>query len=419
MRRIMFNWKRYLFPATVVFVGIILAVATLGVNDAGKRTVIQTPGGELSVKFDPGVYFTWFGKTWEYNDFITFDYDRDTAGSGTTLDQAGIGVRYQDGGMGTIYGKSRYALPGDGKTMLELHKAFRSNAGVANKLIKPVTEEAMNLTAGLMRSEEGYATKRAIFTELAKAQIAKGKFVTRIKTITVTDPVTEKTVKTEIPEIVEKGNIRQHVPSDLSKFGVTLETLQLNDPGFEESTMKQITEKRKATMDIITAKANAEKAKQTAITAEEQGKANVMTARYKEEVIKEQAVVVAQRVKEVAIIAADQKVEVAKAAKLEAKEMKLRAAEVKQEQILLGQGEAERKRLVMEADGALQQKLDAYIKVNETYAKQFGKQKWVPEIQIGSTGEGDGNYANALIQMLTATTAKQIALDAKIVDNAK
>ncbi|MCI0668337.1 MAG: hypothetical protein L0Y43_09825 [Methylococcaceae bacterium] len=44
-----------------------------------------------------------------------------------------------------------------------MHKAFRNNDGVALKLIKTVTEESMNLTAGLMTSEEAYTEKRGTF----------------------------------------------------------------------------------------------------------------------------------------------------------------------------------------------------------------------------------------------------------------
>jgi len=408
------NWKRYAIPGGVVSITLILWLMTAGINDAGHRTVIQTPGGSLSVKFEPGIYFTNFGKTWEYNDFLTFDHDRtDSEDRGTILDQKGIGVRYQDGGIGTVYGKARFALPNDELTMLALHKAFRSNKGVANKLIKPVTEEAMNLTAGLMRSEEAYATKRAIFTELAKSQIGKGKFVTRIETTTVTDQVTGKTVETEVPMIVEVGGVRQHVESDLSKFGVTLETLQLNDPGFESATKTQIADKRRINMDIITAKANAEKAKQETITAEEQGMANVMTAKYEKEVEKQRAVTDAERVKEVAAIKATQKVEVAIQAKLEAVQFKLRAKEIKQANILEGEGLAEKKRLIYQADGALQQKLDTYKYVNDRYAIAISKQKWVPEVQMGSTS-GTGSSANDLISLLMTKTAKDLSLDMSV-----
>jgi hypothetical protein len=53
-----------------------------------------------------------------------------------------------------VFGKARFALPSDEEHMIRLHKDFRSNDAVANKLIKTLAEESMNLTAGLMTSEE-------------------------------------------------------------------------------------------------------------------------------------------------------------------------------------------------------------------------------------------------------------------------
>jgi len=426
---------RIAIPVVVMLSILIVSPMLFGINDAGHRTIIQYPNGTMNIKFDAGIYPQWFGKITGYNDFITYDFDRSQAEGGpTTLDKSGISVRYQDGGMGTVYGKARFSLPIDEKTMLELHKAFRSNAGLANKLIKPVTEEAMNLTAGLMRSEEAYATKRAIFTQLAKSQVANGKFQTKLETTTIKDEATGKTVWKEIP-IVDLDENKQpiHLSSDLKEFGIVLAGFQLNDPGFEESTMKQISDKRDATMAIITAKANAERAKQEAITAEEKGKANVMTAKYEQEVEKEKAVVMADREKEVAVIAAKRKVEVAEQAKLEAlvvaerrvavaeqakleaEQKKLMAKEYKQEQVLRGEGDGAYKRLVMQADGALEQKLEAYKYVMGKFANEFGKQKWVPEVQMGGTGAEGGNEAANLINLLTANTLKQLGLDMKMV----
>ena len=423
-------------PSIILVVGLIVALMTVGINDAGQRTVIQFPSGQLIVKFDPGVYFSLFGKTTEYNDLITFDFDRtNSEGGESTLDQSGINVRYQDGGMGSVYGKSRYALPLDAETMILLHKSFRSNSGLANKLIKPVTEEGMNLTAGLMSSEDAYATKRAIFTQLAKSQISKGKFQTELETVTITDEVTGKYVTKQVPVISLDSNKQQiHLDSDLVKYGVTLEGFQLNDPGFEETTRAQIAEKRAATMAIITAKANAEKAKQMAITAEENGKANVMTAKYLEEVEKEKAVVVAGREKAVAVIAAERavevaeqaklealvvaerKVEVAEQAKLEAEQYKFEQAELKEANILQGEGLAKKKRLIYEADGALTQKIDAWTNATIAGYKYLGQQKWVSEITLGSGG-AEGQTGDAMTQfmsLLSTKAARDLGLDMKM-----
>ena len=124
-----------------------------GINDAGDRTVVQYPTGTLYVHFEPGVYVLWFGRETKYRDVLTYDFDKTSSEGEATIDESGIPVRYQDGGIGTLYGKIRFNLPVTEEDMLAVHKAFRSNTGVAQKLLKPITQEAQNLTAGLMTSE--------------------------------------------------------------------------------------------------------------------------------------------------------------------------------------------------------------------------------------------------------------------------
>ncbi len=399
-------------PVGLMITLIILAFLTAGINDAGKRTVVQWPNGKLFTKFEPGVYFKFFGTSTEYNDVITFDFDATVAPGNVTLDRPGIPVRFQMGGKGTMFGKARFALPNDEPNMLKLHKETRSNKAVAEKIILPVTESTLDKTAGLFNSEEVYATKRAIVEDYAKMQIMKGKFLTEVKVTTTTDPVTGKSVEKEVPVPLMKDGKFQHDISDLKRFGITLVGFNLNDPGFEPDTQTQIANKRQIAMNINIAKTKAEEAKQNTITEEESGKARVMTAKYKEEELKIQQVVQAQRIAEVAVLKAKQLVDVAAQSKLQAVQAKLEAAEYKQEQILRGEGDAAYKKKVMQADGALAQKLDAYVKVNARYAQEFGKQKWVPEVQMGPS-EG-GNSAAGLIELLTTKTAMDLGLNKTI-----
>ena len=400
----------------ILFVGVILvSFMAFGINNAGHRTVVQYPTGTLYVKFSPGIYPQWFGTAEVYNDVITFDYDKTDSDFGSSINQVGISVRYQDGGTGSVYGKARFSLPSDEDTMLHLHKAFRSNRGVSQKLIKSVTEEGMNLTAGLMSSEEAYAEKRSIYTQWSSQQISMGKFQTKLEKVSTFDESTGKTVTKNIPVISYGDNgLPIHLDSDLADYGITVNGFQITDWDFEPKTLQQIATKREATMAIITAIANAERAKQDAITSEEQGKANVMTAKYEKEVIKEQAIVDAQRQKEVAVISAEKNVEVARQIKLEAEQKKLAAAEYKQEQILRGEGDGAYKRIVMQADGALAQKLVTYERVMNRFASAIEKQKWVPEVQMGDSNGSGGANAMTLIEMMGVKAAKDLSLDMKI-----
>jgi len=413
--------QKNIIYAALGFIGLIVIFLNVGINDAGERTVVQYPTGTLFVKFTPGIYFKGFGNTWVYPDVITYDFDK--AGSAgkekeTSLIATGIAVRYQDGGTGTVYGKARFALPNDEETMIRLHKDFRNRYAVAEKLIRTVTEESMNLTAGLMTSEEAYAEKRGIFTQWAEQQVASGKFFTELKSIVEKQEATNEHQIRNIPVIKlgEDGLPRQHA-SDFKMYGIKVNGFQITDWDFERKTLEQISRKREATMGIITAKADAERARQEALAAEEQGKKNVMVDRYTKEQEKVQAVVDAEKDKEVAVTQAMKAVLVAEQGKLEAEQKRLAAIAYKQEQILRGEGDAEYKRLVMSADGALSAKLDAWKAVHIRYAEAIEKQKWVPEIQMGGNAQAGGSAANDLIELLKAQTAKELKLDMSVKNN--
>lgn len=381
---------------------------------------MQYPTGTLIVKFSPGLYFKAFGNTTTYWDVYTYDFDK--AGSAgksneNSLVANGVAVRYQDGGTGTVFGKARFALPIDADTMIRLHKDFRDRYAVAQKLIRTVTEESMNLTAGLMTSEEAYAEKRGIFTQWAEQQVASGKFFTELKSVTEKQEATNEHLTRNIPVIKygADGLPIQHA-SDFEMYGIKVNGFQITDWDFEQKTLDQISRKREATMGIITAKADAERARQEALTAEEQGKKNVMVDRYAKEQEKIQAVVDAEKEKEVAVTKATQAVLVAEQGKLEAEQKRLAAIAYKQEQILRGEGDGEYKRLVMSADGALTAKLEAWKAVQIRYAEAIEKQKWVPDIQMGGN-PASGGAANELIDMLKVQAAKELKLDLGVKGN--
>lgn len=392
-------------------------------NEAGKRQVVQYADGTLSCVFEPGPYMTYFGSSTEYPDVMTMDFDRTVNNDGGSVEQEGIGVRYRDGGLGTVYGIARYALPGhcEGSGgMLEIHKELRSANGLAFKMLKPFTEETANQTAGLMTSEESYAEKRGIFTDWFRQQLVNGRFKTRMDQIVTTEPGKEFCLEGEefltAQQKVECRNVKKtrenvpviddsqtdiHLASDLDQYGITLSGFQLQAPDYEPKTLQQISDKREATMGVITANANAERAKAEAEEAEQRGIKEEVEARY-----------AALKIAAKEVVDAEKKVKLAEQSKLEAQQKAEAAEFYKQEQILMGEGEAERKRLVMEADGALEQKLAAWEQVNRHYSDALAQNKLVPDIMFGSGGEDIASTpAHDLMSMLMVKTAKDLQLN--------
>ena len=153
--------------------------------------------------------------------------------------------------------------------------------------------------------------------------------------------------------------------------------------------------------------ADAKAAEQRALTAVKEGEADAAKAKWEQEVIKAKAVTKAEQEKAVAELQAKKLLRVAE---LDAQA----AGQEKTANKLRGDGEAYRKRVVMEADGALEAKIEAakYIHQNYALALQNYNGDWVPQTVIG--GSGDGEYANGgmdLINMLLVKTAKDLSLD--------
>jgi len=404
-----FQRKHVVFGIIAILL-VIFCSCSFGYNSPGERTVYTPLFGEMQVKFEPGFYANWFGPVETYNDFVTFDFTQTESEEDVTLDRPGIAVWFNDGGKGTVYGKVRLKLPDDVETMLAMHLAFRSHRGVAIKTIEPVVTEAVFASAGLMSSEAAYAEGRGDLARWVRQQISSGLFQTEVVTETIggdggeevppdqEPPTAERLIQRPIRRILyDVAGAPLQFESDFVTYGIKVDGFQLVDLSFEPRTMQQINEKREATMAIITARAEAERAQQDLITAEAEGRANVMVAQYEEEIIKKRSEVQAERDAAVAQIAAEQ--------------LRDAAEFYREEQVLRGEGDAEYRRQLLEADGALEAKLEAYVAVMEAAFTAVGQQQWVPELWI-QNGEGaDGNQAMSLIDLLTAKVLQDLGLD--------
>ena len=70
----------------------------------------------------------------------------------------------------------------------------------------------------------------------------------------------------------------------------------------------------------------------------------------------------------------------------------------------------------MQADGALEKKLQTYLEVSKLYAdaiKGYGG-NWVPNVVMGGGAGTAGSGAQQLVDLLTAKTAKELGLDINI-----
>jgi hypothetical protein len=176
-----------------------------------------------------------------------------------------------------------------------------------------------------------------------------------------------------------------------------------DDFAYEKAILEQIGNVREAQMKATAAFARADAAAQDEKTAAAEGRAAVAAAKATAEVEKQKAVTAAEQARDVAVLAAESRKQVAE-------QDRLAAAESKQANILLGEGEAARKRLVMQADGALAQKLATYAEVQAKWAEAFQNRK-VPTTIFGASSSGTDSDVSNFMSLMTLQAAKELGVN--------
>lgn len=296
--------------------------------------------------------------------------------------------------------------------ILAIHKSFRSNNALQLGAIEQMAMQAVQLTASMMTAEDSYRNRRPQFISAVTDQIINGLYVTETETIKRLD--SEETMQIQ-RVVADENGVPKRQPRDLDDYGIRITQVNVTDIDYEKEVTDQIAKKREASMQAELAKVKAEEARQAEIQAQEEGKKNVTVAKYQEEELKIKEVTRAQKEKEVATIAAQREVEVAKLEKEKA-EIEVEKAQLEKKAIIeRAQGEAQARKLIMEADGALEKKLQAYIEVQRAWAEAYTKQRPTPDITIGEES-GSSNAAQVLMDLLTIKASKDLAIDLQVKD---
>lgn len=350
--------------------------------DANEIVCIQSPiSGKLTWHTTPGTRWQGFGKVSVYKKLKTYIFE--------------IPVRFNDGGHGTIFGSINYEIPFSIDLLNSLHMKYGSDEAIQKQLIETITNKCVYMTGPLMSSKESYAEKRTNLISYIEDQIANGVYKTKQSEVKTKDQMTGQDKTVTVVEIVigKNGKPERQEDAVLNNYGIKTSNFAVTRLPYDEAVENQIKQQQGLVMQVQTAIASAKEAEQSAITIAKQGESSAAKAKWEQEVIKAKEVTLAQQKYEVSV--------------LEAKS----AEQQKRRDILLGEGEGSRKRLVMQADGALDKKLEAWVEVNKLYAeaiKGYAGQ-WVPAIVMGDQKSSNG--ATALVDLLTAKTAKELGLE--------
>lgn len=413
------------FSPTAIFTlgGVAIAALVLLISipqiievlDAKHVMTIQYPNGNIETFTEPGPKMQWFGTVTKYERRASYEFDSDPACPKSS--QGGHGysaqkIRFAEGGHAFLCGKLQWEMPTKPDRLIAIQKDFSSQNAIEQSLVGPALTNAIYFSGQTMTSQESSAERRGELLSYIEDQLKNGVYRTVTRQERQIDPITKQERNiTRVEIVIDKdGKPLRSNRSAIGEYGITLVQTSISEIKYEKEVEDQIKLQQQAQAAIKISIANATKAEQDARTAEEQGKANAATAKWLQEKIKATEVTKAEQEKAVATLNAEKERDVAKLAK--------DAAEfTKQEQILLGQGESERKRLVMSADGQLALKLETLKEINFRYAdaiKGAQPHAWSPTVVMGAGASGSPNTAAALVDLLMAKTARDLAVDVRV-----
>jgi regulator of protease activity HflC (stomatin/prohibitin superfamily) len=397
-----------------VFLLLLLAVSagSLFENiDADEIMVVQSPvSGELTWHLTPGLKWQGFGKVTVYKKRAQYWFsNQNNQGQDDDLAKdRSQRIQFNDGGHANLSGGISWELPLDETSLNLINSKYGSPEAVEQQLVRPVIEKSIYMSGPLMSSTESYAERKSELIHLIEDQIQNGVYLTKTIREKQVDPITKVEKTVSFVQLIDdsKGGFKRAEESPLSEFNLKVFNLTIDNVRYDAQVETQIQEQQKSIMQVQIAMIQAKEAQQREVTVEAEGRAVAEKAKWEQKAIAAKAEAEAEQKKNVAVTEANQKLEVAK--------LETEAAEQKKlADIALGEGESQRRKLVMEADGALEKKLEAYVAVNSLYAKAIGEHNgnWVPQVVMGASGDKNSNGATDLISLLLAKTAKDLSLD--------
>jgi hypothetical protein len=402
-------------PKTIIagIAGILIFITFLVINpfswnDAGNRTVVERTNGQQIVQFAPGIFYAgFFAKEKEWPNQISVTYQEENPllelqDNGIEVGQ--IMIRFSDATTANVKGITQFILPSDDKEMVLIHNTHRTPQSLVVKRLAPYTKECLQSSAQLMSSEKHYGGGRAQMAQDFLDQLKEGVYLLRTEENLVFDSLEQekkRIYQTEIQIDVKTSAPRRKL-SSIKEYGVTVADAAITDVDYEDKVDQKLTKIIDAVTKSSISKQELMTAQQQTLTAKAKGEQALVEIEYQQKQEQTRQVVEAQT-----------KVKVAEQDKLQQKIAYegaiLEAKKIKE----LADAEAYSKSRIMQADGALEMKLKAQIEVQKAWADAFSKYNGaiVPQFQTG--GVPGGNGALSFMDIMTAKTAKDFALDMK------
>lgn len=394
----------------------IVAIVTLFIvwpwsyNDAGERTVVEQMNGSQFVQYTPGVYYSGvLAKENPWPNQISVVYQSDAPDMDLkegTIEIGKVTIRFGgDATTALTSGITQFTLPMDEREMIQLNNAHRTLQSLVAKRLAPYTKECLQSSAQLMSSEVHYSGGRAQMAQDYLDQLKNGVFILKTSDKVVFDSLEKENKRVYETNIInDKNGTPKRKFSSIKEYGITVADASITDVDYEARVDNMLAKKIDASTRASVSKQELLTAQQQQLTAKAKGEQNLVEIEYKQKQEQTRQVVAAQTKVEVAKQDMEQQRIQAQAAELEARKIKT-----------LADAQAYAKRTEIQANGALEQKIAAYIKVQAYWAEALKGYTGniTPQIITGSGSGGSSNGLMTMMEIMGAKAAKDLSLDLK------
>lgn len=403
---------------------------------------VRTVLGKEEVISDPGYKFYPFGRYNAWKRAMTVQSVRgegqsmkaESDSDATSATLPPLNIMFLDQVDAHAEATARFSIPSDEVSFLKLAHEYRTPENLLRTALIPAFKETLQATASLMSAENYYSGGRTEFNSEFEMQMTNGVYIVRREETIITTGRRAKSsanaalgdsqedygdeTKTEfvVRKVLDENGQPKRKIQKFGNFGVTVVDARITDMRPNTKFVERMQLKQKASADRAIAREQRIQEEEQRLLAIAKGEREVAERQAQAKVEQIQRTTEAQTEKQLAITQAEKLKEQAQIER-ETAEIQLEKAKVEAQTVkTLADAEAYQKRVILEADNALAQKLDAEIEIQKLWAQAYSKRS-VPTNVFGAGGDtpvgGDGEV-RAFMQMLTLDAAKRLSYERDI-----
>ena len=429
-------------PALVAAIGFVSFNGVFFYNEAGFATHVRTIFGEEKIVDDVGYATKWFGRAtpWKkalsvqsvLTEALEIDDSSDNDSLGATIEA--FPIVFLGNVDAKVESSARFRLP-SGEQFLKIAQEYRNPENFIKTALVPAIKETLQATASLMSADDFYAGARSEFAAEFENQLNDGLYL--IKRKEIRGPRGHLPSQTAILQAgTEQGNFGDNNASQFvtekvmdskgipvrkqqqfRKYGVEVVEARITNVDPNPQYKQRMVKVQQALAELAVARQNRLKEEEEKLLVTARGEKEVEARR--QETLRDQIerTTQAETEKQLAIINAEREKGRAEIEKQTAELLRDKASITAQATKITADAEAYARKAVIEADGALQPKLDALVQINKVWA-EAASQAPVPGVMMGGSGNGASasrqDEIGQLMGILATKAARDLSLDMKV-----